>query len=152
MQILAVAVSLLCGVSLVLSRILTAGLGERLGPIEATVYNQLTGTVVSIVLLLLSGELMAQHFLALRDTNFLMYFGGVIAGVYTILTNIVAPRIPALHLTLLFFAASQITGIILDVFRSGKVPLLQIAGIILVSIGFVVNTLQDKLEKCGNLN
>ena len=55
MQILAVAVSLLCGVSLVLSRILTAGLGERLGPIEATVYNQLTGTVVSIVLLLLSG-------------------------------------------------------------------------------------------------
>jgi len=52
----------------------------------------------------------------------------------------------------LFFAASQITGIILDVFRSGKVPLLQIAGIILVSSGFVVNTLQDKLEKCGNLN
>ena len=95
---------------------------------------------------------MAQHFPALRDTNFLMYFGGVIAGVYTILTNIVAPRIPALHLTLLFFAASQITGIILDVFRSGKVPLIQIAGIILVSIGFVVNTMQDKLEKCGNLN
>lgn len=152
MQILAVAVSLLCGVSLVLSRILTAGLGERLGPIEATVYNQLTGTVVSIVLLLLSGELMAQHFPALRDTNFLMYFGGVIAGVYTILTNIVAPRIPALHLTLLFFAASQITGIILDVLQSGKTPFLQLAGIVLVSVGFVVNTLQDKLEKRGNFN
>ena len=147
MQILAVAVSLLCGVSLVLSRILTAGLGERLGPIEATIYNQLTGTAVSIVLLLLSGELAAQQYPALRDNNFLMYFGGIIAGVYTILTNIVAPRIPALHLTLLFFAASQITGILLDVFHSGKVPLLQLAGIALVSIGFAVYTLQDQPEK-----
>lgn len=132
----------MAGVTIVVSRIINAQLAEKIGEIQSTFYNFLTGLIFSLIILLIYKE--SFDYSTIKSIPLFAYLGGLIGIVSITLSNKIAPKISAFYMTLLIFIGQLSIGIVIDYFVMNEISLGKIIGGILVSIGLSYNLMLDK--------
>lgn len=139
-----ILISILAGVSIVLSRIINSKLGDKIGVFQSTFYNFLTGLLFSMVILFFSKETFIATGYALSSIPFVAFIGGFIGVIFITLSNYIAPKISTFYMTLLIFVGQLFVGIIIDYFTLNQLSIGKIIGGIVVSIGLAYNLMIDK--------
>lgn len=141
-----VLLAVLGGATVVISRMVNASLGARIGIYQSAFYNYATGLAVSAAVLLLSGEAPAFA-LARSPVQYYMYFGGLLGLLTVLISNAITPKMSAFVLTLLMFISQLSFGILLDLFMGGGISPGKVIGGILVLLGLVYNQSLDRRMK-----
>lgn len=139
--------AVLGGVSVVLSRMVNASLGARIGIYQSAFYNYATGLAVSVAVLLLSGEAAPAFMQAIAPGQYYMYFGGLLGLLTVLISNAITPKMSAFVLTLLIFISQLAFGILLDLWMGGGISPGKVIGGILVLLGLVYNQSLDRRMK-----
>ena len=147
-DIVAVAVSVLAGASMVVSRTLNAKLARQTSIWTGSLYSYLTGLAAAILIFLIfahPGTVFTEFVISPR---FYIYLGSLLAVCVVVLSNITVVKISAFYLTLLLFTGQVFAGIGVDIVLSGAFSTRNLIGGILVALGLCVNLLLDrKLKK-----
>jgi transporter family-2 protein len=137
----AVVLSFAGGVTIVLARTVNAGLSKRIGALRGSYVNHFVGLAVAVVFLFLMGRNDPIFTGLALSAGVWMYFGGVLGVLVVLLSNIIVPRIPAFHLTLLTFIGQIFAGIALDLITKQGYSPATFCGGLLVAGGVGVNML-----------
>lgn len=139
-----VVISLLMGVSTVVSRTVNAALAQRTSVMNSTFFNYVTGLAVSAVVLLAAGtsEPMLRGFSLSPDVW--IYTGGMLGVCTVALLNIAVCRISSVYMTLLLFAGQVFAGIAIDAVLTGSFSLNNLIGGLAITAGLAQNLWIDK--------
>ena len=143
-----IAVSLLMGVSTVVSRTVNALLAQRTSVLVSTLFNYVVGLAVSAVALLVAGmpEPMMQKFSLSPDVW--IYTGGIIGVCVVAALNAAVCRISSFYMTLLLFAGQVFAGIAVDVVLAGSFSVNNLIGGLCITAGLAQNLWTDKKYGC----
>lgn len=141
MFILALLVSIISGGLIVFTRIFNFKMADKMGLFEGATINYIGGLLLSVLLALV---IRVDTVPVFRSIPIWAYFGGLFGIAIVVLSSYLTKRVSSFYLTLLIFLGQLATGIIIDYFISGDLPLLKILGGLLVVIGFSYNLLVDK--------
>lgn len=138
-----ILISVLSGVSIVIARTINSNLAGKLGLLEGTFYNFLTGLMLSALLLILNwnNEIIAT--LSNAQIPIWAYFGGLFGIGIVLLSNYVIPRVSAFYLTILVFLGQLLIGYVIDYFTIGAISITKLLGGVLVLIGLSYNLYVD---------
>lgn len=137
-------ISILAGVSIVISRIINSNLAEKIGIFQSTFFNYIVGLFFSLIFLLISKEYLFISNMKLQSIPLWAYLGGL-AGVFVVtLSSYVTPKISAFYLTLLIFIGQLFAGILIDYLTLKQLSIGKIIGGLLVLTGLTYNLLIDK--------
>lgn len=145
-----ILISILAGISVVLSRIINSKLGDKIGVFQSTFYNFLTGLLFSIIILIFSKEKFLSSGHTISSIPTVAFIGGLIGVAFITLSNYIAPKISAFYMTLLIFIGQLFIGIIIDYFTLGQISLGKVIGGIIVSAGLAYNLIIDKHPEEAN--
>ncbi|HBE77200.1 MAG TPA: hypothetical protein DDW65_05390, partial [Firmicutes bacterium] len=142
-RLLPVVLSLLTGVSIVISRSINARLSEKTSAIGSTWYNYVIGLLVACMVFLIAGRT-GLSMPTKISWNLWIYGGGVIGFFVVMLSNIATPKISAFQMTLILFGGQIFTGLVLDALLSQGFSQRNLIGGIFVMLGLYINLLLDK--------
>lgn len=145
--VIPVVVSLLTGVTIVVSRSINACLTQRTGMLQSTLCNYAVGLVVSVVFLFAagSGEPMLSSFSL--SPRVYIYSGGILGVCIVTMFNAVASKTSSFYITLLSFAGQVFSGIALDAILTGSFSFFNLIGGVFVTTGMVHNMWSDRKAK-----
>ena len=143
-MILIIILSILAGASTVIARNINSSLAEKIGMVQGTFYNYVTGLIGGILVFLISREFMNFSYDALKSVPFWAYLGGVLGVLVVSSSNIVTPKVPAFYLTLLMFIGQLFSGIVVDYFKEGVISTGRLIGGVLILSGLTYNLFVDK--------
>jgi transporter family-2 protein len=138
-----ILVSILAGVTIVISRIINSNLASKIGLFQSTFYNFLTGLLFSSIILLISRDAIN---VPISSMPLVAFLGGLVGVISVTFSSFVAPRISAFYMTLLIFIGQLSIGILIDYFTLNELSLGKVVGGIIVVIGLGFNLLVDKKE------
>ncbi|KQW28992.1 hypothetical protein ASE36_10960 [Rhizobium sp. Root274] len=129
----AVAIALLGGAAVGMSRSINGRLTMTQGPFVASVWNHAIG------FLLLSLYILFIHRVGLpllAETPAFYFFGGIIGAFFVAISSYVFPRLGAARSGLLIIGGQMITGLLIDYLRgTAEFHLGQPAGVALILLG-----------------
>jgi len=142
-EIVAVVLAFASGIAIVIARTFNARLSEQTNAYTSTLFNNIVGLSVSFLALFLLGrnELAAGFVIY---PNWWIYMGGVVGVGIITLSNVTVVKVSALYLSLLVFIGQVFMGLVVDMVIDQEFSLLILIGGALVTLGLVVNLLQDK--------
>lgn len=143
-------ISILAGVSIVIARIINSNLADKIGLLEGTLINFVTGLMLSIIFLLFSSEAVSLSSLHLDHVPIWAYLGGAAGVIVIFLSSYLTPKVSAFYLTLFIFIGQLFTGIMIDYFTHGELSQGKILGGLLVLFGLVFNLKIDRKEEMGS--
>ena len=108
-----IVISILAGVSVVVSRIINSNLAKEIGIFQSTFYNYIVGLFFSVIFFILSREKINLSDIKSGDVPFWAYLGGVAGVLLIVLSNYITPRISSFYLTLLIFVGQLFTSSII---------------------------------------
>ena len=140
-SMVAVILSLVAGITIVLSRTVNARLSAHTSPLIGSFFNHLVGLPVCILLFL---GLQRPLLHVTTSAQPWMYLGGVLGVVTVLLLNITVPRVSAFRLTLLSFTGQVFTGIILDITLGKEYSNSTFVGGLVIAGGLLLNMALDR--------
>lgn len=144
--IVPVIVSLLTGITVVVSRTINASLAQRTSVLGSTFFNYCVGLVLAVPLLFIIGRGEPMLSGVTLSPNVWIYLGGIIGVLLVTLLNAAVCRISSFYMTLLLFAGQVFAGLVLDIILSGVFSLHNLIGGILVTAGLVQNVWVDRMD------
>lgn len=145
--IVPVILSLITGLTVVLSRTILADLSENTSPLYSTFTCYAVAFLSSIAVLFAFGGGIAPLKGIVVTPNPLLYLGGIIGVLIVTLLNKIVSKISSLHMTLILFAGQVFSALVVDLVLSGVFSLPNFIGGIFVVIGLSINVWIDKREK-----
>lgn len=142
--VLAVFLSFMTGFTIVFSRTINAGLAQKIGVMQSTFFNYLTGLLVSILLLFSIGTNEPLFAGVIISTDIWIYLGGFVGVVIITLLNYTVSKITSLYMTLLLFIGQVFSGLAIDFFLSSTFSIKNLFGGLMVVLGLTINFLIDK--------
>ena len=139
-----ILISILAGVSVIISRNINSILGIKIGILESTFFNFFTGLIVSLILFLFSFEALNITTIKLQSVPIYYYLGGLVGLLMVVLSTYITPKISAFYLTLLIFIGQLFSGIIIDYFTLNNISSGKILGGVLVLAGLAYKLLLDR--------
>lgn len=148
---MAIVLSLLTGVTIVLSRTVNARLASESSALYSTLYNYVVGLPVAVLafFILARGE-SAGALLAPLSPRLWMYTGGIVGVFSVLLLNATVCKISAFYMTLLLFVGQVFTGVALDFARTGVIRPGTLVGGVAVAAGLILNMVFDQTGKTNN--
>ncbi len=138
-----IILSLLTGVSVVVSRTVNAALAKHTSVQKSTFYYFAAGLIVSVAFLLILGRNEQMLVSFSPSPKVWIYTGGIIGVLAVTLLNIAVHKISSFYMTLLLFAGQVFSALVIDIVLSGSFSLNNLLGGILVTAGLVQNLLVD---------
>ncbi len=139
---MAAMLALFSGFSIVLNRVLNAEAGVRIGVTQSTVFNYITGLLVSLAALFIARE----PFIPPSFENPMLFTGGLMGVCVIWLSNYAAPRLSVFLMTLIVFVSQFVTALCIDAFAGTPLSLLKALGGLCVLVGLVLYVLGEKKE------
>ena len=141
-----IVLSILSGVTIVLSRLVNFALSEKIGSYQSTFFNFLTGLLGSILLFILSNE--TFHFFRVSSYQgaWWIYCGGLVGVIGVTMQIVLSGRISSFYLTLFVFIGQLFMGILIDYMVTRSIPLYQVLGGMLVFLGLSYNLYIDQKD------
>lgn len=146
MIILYIFLSFLAGVSVVLGRIVNSKLAGKIGTMQSTLVNYITGLSLTYIVYLLSKDVPLHKTFGQVSVPIWAYFGGLAGIVIILSSNYVTPRLSAFYVTLLVFFGQLVIGILIDYFILKQLSPGKGIGGLLVLAGLAINLRIDKKE------
>ncbi|WP_034328222.1 DMT family transporter [Alkaliphilus transvaalensis] len=140
---IAIVLSILSGVTIVLSRMFNASLAKEIGLIQSTFFNFAVGWLFSVLFLIFSNEFTHLSFNTLVSAPIWAYFGGAVGVVVVSLSSYLSYKIPVFYLTLLLFIGQLFAGILIDFATLNQLSIGKVIGGIFIFIGLSYNLMQD---------
>ncbi len=143
-----VALSLLTGITIAVSRSINARFAGETGMLQSTFFNYAVGLIVSAVILLIAGT--GEPLLTMPFTlspRVYIYTGGLMGVFVVTLLNAIVAKISSFYATLLLFAGQVFSGILLDGILAGHFSFLNIAGGIFIAAGLAACMLSDFMAR-----
>jgi bacterial/archaeal transporter family-2 protein len=132
-----ILISIASGAIVVISRILNTRLSEKVGLLESSFFNYLTGLLSALILFSIIKD--KVHFDELYTIPFWAYLGGALGIIIVILSSVVTPKMSSFYITLIIFIGQLFTGIIIDCITLKTIPFSKIIGGLLVIAGLGYN-------------
>lgn len=132
-----IIISIISGAIVVISRILNTRLSEKVGLLESSFYNYLTGLLSALILFAAVNDKIT--FSQLGSIPIWAYLGGVLGIVIVIFSSVVTPKMSSFYITLLIFIGQLFSGIIIDCLTLKTIPFQKIIGGFLVVLGLGFN-------------
>ncbi|MDF2820033.1 MAG: eamA-like transporter family protein [Clostridiales bacterium] len=142
-----VIISIISGVTIVLARIINSNLGKKIGNMQGTFINYITGVVTSGIFLIIFRNQINFPGNPLQITQLWIFFGGFVGVLCMVIANYITPRMSSLYLTLLVFIGQLFTGLLVDYFTMHELSVGKFIGGLLVFAGFAYNSIVDKKKK-----
>jgi transporter family-2 protein len=139
-----VILSLLTGVSVVVSRTINAALAKKTSVLTSSVFNYITGLTVSAVILLIAGRGETGVVNFTFSPNVWMYLGGAVGLCVVTFLNIAVHKISSFYMTLMLFAGQVFAGVVIDVVLTGSFSLSNLIGGFAITAGLAQNLWIDK--------
>ncbi|NCB32010.1 MAG: hypothetical protein EOM66_11465 [Clostridia bacterium] len=131
-----VIVALLAGANVIFTRFLNAEGGRYNGIGMSTLLNYATGLMTSLLLLAVmggpGGSAGMTGFRAMA-----MYAGGALGVVLILISNYIAPRMPAFLMTLLLSVSQMLAGAGVDYLLTRRFSIADLVGSLLVLLGLI---------------
>ncbi|MEG0772540.1 DMT family transporter [Clostridium sp.] len=141
-----IILAFLCGGLTIISMIVNANLGKKVGVFQGGFINYavgLSGTLLIMLILEVTGKFKISDF---NGIPFYAFLGGFIGVMVVVASNVVIPKIPALYSTILIFIGQIFTGIIIDYLRVGSISMGKIVGGLIIIGGMAFNSYIDKTK------
>lgn len=138
--------ALLCGILIVLSRSFNGNLTVRLGVMQSTLYNYITGLSVSIIVMLLLGRGEPLWNGASLPKELLWYTGGILGVISVTIFNVVIHKISALYLTVLQFIGQVSGGFLFDAMLGNGLSAGKLIGGLFCAVGMMFNVWADRRQ------
>jgi len=150
-RISAVFLLLAGGVTIVLSRTVNGQMTARVGVMQATLYNYITGLATAIVVMLLLGRAEPVWTGTPLPKRLLVYLGGCMGVATVSLLNGSVRRISAVYMTLLQFLGQVAAGILVDTVLDGGIAWRNVMGGVCIAFGLLLNILTEKRKSRKHL-
>lgn len=140
----------ICGGLTIVSIIINANLGQKLGAFQGGLVNYTVGLTVTLIimtLLVITGNFQMNNF---NGIPFYAYLGGVVGVMVVVASNLVIPKIPAVYSTVLIFIGQIFTGIFIDYLTAGNISIGKILGGLIIIGGIFYNSYTDKSSLADN--
>lgn len=132
-----ILISIASGAIVVISRILNTRLSEKVGLLESSFFNYLTGLLSVLILFsIIKDKVTFNEFYTIP---FWAYLGGALGIIIVILSSVVTPKMSSFYITLIIFIGQLFTGIIIDCITLKTIPFSKIIGGLLVIAGLGYN-------------
>jgi transporter family-2 protein len=145
--IVPIILSLLTGLTVVLSRTINAGLAEKTSIMRSTLYYYVAAFVFSFLLLIVFKAGDAPFALISSPVNPTYFLGGIMGVLIIIILNATVAKISSLYMTLLLFAGQVFTGIAMDMILTHAFSLPNLLGGVFVTLGLCVNVIIDRRDR-----
>ncbi len=129
----------LCGIFIVVSRVINFKLSQELSTLNGVMYNNIVGFIAGIFLILLTGDYITLSAFDFTSIPPYIYAGGVIGAIIIIINNYITNKISNFYITLLTFIGQLVFATIIDYFLGYDISIMTIIGILLVIIGLSYN-------------
>ncbi len=145
-DLIAMILSVLAGVSIVLSRILNARLSEKIGTYQSSLINHLIGIPFSaaLAIIAIAGNSLPQ--LTAAIWNPWIYCGGVLGVVTLLICNITVPKVSSVLQTLLTLIGQILTGVLIDLLSGQDYSDASFYGGMVIAFGVAVSMVLEKME------
>lgn len=140
-----IIISIASGAIVVISRILNTRLSEKVGLLESSFFNYLTGLLCALILFAIIKDKITLS--QLSTLPFWAYLGGALGIIIVILSSVVTPKMSSFYLTLIIFIGQIFSGIIIDCLILKTIPFQKIIGGLLVITGLGYNLYIDSEKK-----
>lgn len=140
-----IIISIASGAIVVISRILNTRLSEKVGLLESSFFNYLTGLLSAIILFAIIEDKITLY--QLNALPFGAYLGGALGIIIVILSSVVTPKMSSFYITLIIFIGQLFSGIIIDFLILKTMPVQKIIGGVLVIVGLGYNLYIDSQMK-----
>lgn len=147
-MLIALTLSFLAGVTIVVSRILNAQLGDKIGILSSTFFNYIVGLSLSLILLLCSNEATLITSMPYKTVPLWGYLGGLLGVIVVSLSSFTTPKTSILYFSLFCFIGQLFIGIIIDFVTLGVMSPGKLLGGLLVLAGLSFNLIIDSKELC----
>lgn len=142
--------AIISGAAVLIARIVNSMLAERIGVFQGTFFNNLTGLIVSIILMLISGDALVTSKL-ISQTSWYMYLGGILGVAVVSVSSLMTPKMSAFYFTLFSFVGQLFGAVLIDYVTTGAFSVPKTAGGILVLAGLSYNLMLDS-KRASDLN
>lgn len=142
-----IMISIISGAIVVISRILNTRLSEKVGLLESSFYNYLTGLISALILFALVKDKFTSS--QLSTIPIWAYLGGVLGIIIVILSSVVTSKMSSFYITLIIFIGQLFSGIIIDCLTIKTIPIQKIIGGLLVILGLGYNLYIDSGKKAS---
>ncbi len=136
------ALSLMAGVTVLLSRLINGRLSRRTSVMTGTLTNYITGLLGALTVLALAGG--GTKLTVALSGPLHVYLGGALGAVIVMMSNRIIGRIPSFYMTLTLFVGQVTAGQLLDTLLTGTVSARSLLGGALVLGGLLLNLVQDR--------
>lgn len=145
-MVICIILSVLTGVTIVLSRTVNAKLSEYIGPYGSTLMNYVTGILGSFLLMIIMGSAFPLRIKGISVSSFYIYLGGFLGVISIFINNKITSKMPSFELTLLILVGQLVSGILLDYFIMNIFSPGKLVGSIFVALGLFYSVKGDKKE------
>lgn len=142
-MILAIILSILSGVTIVVSRTTNAMLSLKTNTFVSTFYNYFVGIIFSFIALLIFSKNGIRFIEIEKIPSYIYFLGGPIGILGVFFSAYLALKIPSLVMTLLLFFGQISAALIIDYFLFSTVDIGNIIGGILVFLGLLLINQED---------
>ncbi len=146
MYLIYILFSILAGVAIVIQRIINFRLSDKIGLFQSTFYNYIVGLTCSLLVLIISGELLGLRNLNLLSIPLWVYMGGFLGVIVVSLSSVITPKVSSFYLTLIIFIGQIFTGVIIDFITTNNLSAGKIVGGIFIVLGLLYNSRIDKKQ------
>lgn len=141
--IFAIVVSVLAGITVILSRTFNAKLGEHVGVIQGSFFNHLIGLPLCILLFILLDHQTDWAVLKF-SSSFSIYLGGILGVLTVLLFNVLVPKVAAFPLTILSFVGQIFTSMVLDIVLLQTTDYTTLRASLIIAFGIGINMILDQ--------
>ena len=139
-----IILAIIGGFLTIMSMVVNAGLGKKVGVFQGTFINYIVGLILITILVFILGSSLDIN--SLGNIPFYAFLGGSLGVLVVASSNIIVPKIPAIYTVLLNFIGQIFAGIIIDYIRFDFISKGKIIGGILIVLGILYNTGIDKKQ------
>lgn len=142
---LAIIISIIGGISTVVSRMINAKLTNKIGIVGSTFFNYMVGILFSILLLGVTSQFLnIKPSYSFAGIPVIAYMGGLI-GIFVVgISSHISLKASAFYVSLFTFIGQLFTGILIDYITLGTFSVGTLVGGILIFLGLLVNLQIDK--------
>lgn len=141
----AIIASLLAGIFIVVSRMISAGLGNKIGVLSSTLFNYIIGLISTLILILFIKDVNI-NLSTLSNVPYYAYLGGALGVIVVSLSSYTSNKTTTFNFSIFCFLGQLFIGLIIDFISFDILSISKIIGGLFVLLGLVYNLKVEKQD------
>ena len=134
----------LSGLIVVFNIVINSRLAKKTDVFIGTIANFFIAMTASLIIVVILKEKVQEPVKNAGDVPFIYYLAGFFGVFVVLIFNVIVHKIPVIYSTILAFIGQLGMGVVLDIFLGNTISIGKVAGLILISIGFLYNMNVDR--------